>query len=210
MIKNAQLVINKTFLVISKIREYNIFLKKNIKYNEQFKYLKTKHSFHLVDPSPWPLVGSLGGFIMTSGFVLYIHKFSGGGHIFLLGFCIIFYVMYTWWRDVIREVVFEEQHTATAQRGMRLGMILFIVLEVMFFFAFLLFSIKLSCLDFSVTNSLLVYGIMIFFFSFIVYCFSSKKNYPKSIVSCALNSKACLNNGKIYLNSPFLVKTYVD
>ena len=28
MIKNAQLVINKTFLVISKIREYNIFKKK--------------------------------------------------------------------------------------------------------------------------------------------------------------------------------------
>jgi cytochrome c oxidase subunit 3 len=44
--------------------------------------------------------------------------------------------MYTWWRDVIREATFEDQHTAVVQKGLRLGMILFIVSEVMFFFAF--------------------------------------------------------------------------
>jgi cytochrome c oxidase subunit 3 len=44
--------------------------------------------------------------------------------------------MYTWWRDVIREATFEEQHTVAVQKGLRLGMILFIVSEVMFFFAF--------------------------------------------------------------------------
>jgi CTP:phosphocholine cytidylyltransferase-like protein len=36
-------------------------------YKEQFKYLKTKHSYHLVDPSPWPLTASISGFIITSG-----------------------------------------------------------------------------------------------------------------------------------------------
>jgi cytochrome c oxidase subunit 3 len=44
--------------------------------------------------------------------------------------------MYTWWRDVIREATFEEQHTVAVQKGLRLGMVLFIVSEVMFFFAF--------------------------------------------------------------------------
>ena len=44
--------------------------------------------------------------------------------------------MYIWWRDIIREATFEEQHTFSVQRGLRLGMILFIVSEIMFFFAF--------------------------------------------------------------------------
>jgi cytochrome c oxidase subunit 3 len=104
--------------------------------NEQFKYLKTKHSFHLVDPSPWPLVASLAGFFMTSGGVLYMQKFVGGGELFLVGFATLLYVMFTWWRDIVREATFEEQHTFAVQRGLRLGMVLFIVSEVMFFFAF--------------------------------------------------------------------------
>jgi len=101
-----------------------------------FKYLKTKHSWHLVDPSPWPLVASLAAFFMTSGGVLYMHKFVGGGQLLLTGFVTLLYVMYTWWRDIIREATFEEQHSFSVQRGLRLGMILFIVSEIMFFFAF--------------------------------------------------------------------------
>jgi cytochrome c oxidase subunit 3 len=49
----------------------------------------------LVDPSPWPLVASLGAFFMTSGTVLYMNKFLGGGQLALIGFFIILYVMYT-------------------------------------------------------------------------------------------------------------------
>jgi cytochrome c oxidase subunit 3 len=41
-----------------------------------------------------------------------------------------------WWRDVIREATFEDQHSFAVQRGLRLGMLLFIVSEIMFFFAF--------------------------------------------------------------------------
>jgi len=102
----------------------------------RFKYLKTKHSWHLVDPSPWPLVASLGAFFMTSGTVLYMNKFLGGGQLALIGFFVLLYVMYTWWRDIVREATFEEQHTVPVQRGLRLGMVLFIVSEIMFFFAF--------------------------------------------------------------------------
>jgi hypothetical protein len=113
---------------------------------EQFKYLKTTHSYHLVDPSPWPFVAALGAFMITSGLVLYMHKFIGGWNLFLSGFLLTFYVMYTWWRDVIREATFEEQHSVAVQKGLRLGMILFIVSEVMFFFAFFwaFFSLKYS------------------------------------------------------------------
>ena len=44
--------------------------------------------------------------------------------------------MWVWWRDIIREAVLEEQHSFIVQKGLRLGMILFIVSEIMFFFAF--------------------------------------------------------------------------
>ena len=101
-----------------------------------FKYLNTNHQFHLVDPSPWPLLASLGGFMFTTGMVLYMHRIIGGLVLFSNGFFMILYVMYVWWRDIVREATYEEQHTFIVQRGLRLGMVLFIISEVMFFFAF--------------------------------------------------------------------------
>jgi heme/copper-type cytochrome/quinol oxidase subunit 3 len=44
--------------------------------------------------------------------------------------------MYVWWRDIIREGTFEGQHTMAVQQGLRQGVLLFIVSEIMFFFAF--------------------------------------------------------------------------
>jgi cytochrome c oxidase subunit 3 len=126
----------KTILnsISNKREPLNLFI--NLYNKEQFKYLKTRHSFHLVDPSPWPLVAALGALMITTGGVMYMHKFQGGGLLFLTGFSTVLYVMFTWWRDIIREATFEEQHTFAVQRGLRLGMILFIVSEIMFFFAF--------------------------------------------------------------------------
>ena len=51
-------------------------------------------------------------------------------------FVLILFMMYVWWRDIIREGTFEGQHTETVQTGLRMGMLLFIVSEIMFFFAF--------------------------------------------------------------------------
>jgi len=101
-----------------------------------FKYLSTTHQFHLVDPSPWPLLASLGAFMLTTGTVLYMHKMTGGWGLASTGFMSLLFVMFVWWRDVVREATYEEQHTFVVQRGLRLGMILFIVSEVMFFLAF--------------------------------------------------------------------------
>jgi len=81
-------------------------------------------------------MASLSAFIMTSGGVLYMHNYLDGGNMLLTGVFMLLFVMYTWWRDIVREATFEEQHTFPVQRGMRLGMILFIVSEIMFFFAF--------------------------------------------------------------------------
>jgi len=95
-----------------------------------------KHSFHLVDPSPWPIVSAFSALMLTFGTVMYMHGYQGGKFLLLLGFSMILFVMYGWWRDVIREATIEGQHTFTVQYGLKLGVILFIVSEIMFFVAF--------------------------------------------------------------------------
>jgi len=95
-----------------------------------------KHPFHLVDPSPWPIFASLGAFAATIGGVMFFHGYAGGESVLALGMGIILYSMYVWWRDIIREATFEGHHTKTVQIGLRYGMILFIVSEIMFFLAF--------------------------------------------------------------------------
>jgi len=101
----------------------------------QMKY-KEKHGFHLVDPSPWPLMGAFGALMATFGGVLAMHGYAGGKALCLLGFFTIIYTMYVWWRDIVREGTYEGQHTKIVQKGLRMGVILFIVSEVMFFVAF--------------------------------------------------------------------------
>lgn len=103
---------------------------------KSFTHLKTTHSYHLVDPSPWPIVAAFAAFMFTTGGVLYMQRFIGGWSLLFTGFIALLYVMYTWWRDVIREATFEDTHTVVVQKGLRLGMLLFIVSEIMFFFAF--------------------------------------------------------------------------
>jgi len=95
-----------------------------------------RHSFHLVDPSPWPISGSLGALATTVGGVMYMHSFQGGATLLSLGLLFILYTMFVWWRDVLRESTLEGHHTKVVQLGLRYGFILFIVSEVMFFFAF--------------------------------------------------------------------------
>jgi cytochrome c oxidase subunit 3 len=95
-----------------------------------------KHPFHLVDPSPWPIFASLSAFVSTVGGVMYMHGYNGGNGMLSLGFLMILYSMFVWWRDVVREATFEGHHTSFVQLGLRYGMILFIVSEIMFFVAF--------------------------------------------------------------------------
>jgi len=103
-----------------------------------FKINTQGHPFHLVDPSPWPFTGAFGALTTTCGAVMYMHGYIGGGFTLILGFVLIILTMAGWWRDIVREGAFEGQHTKEVQIGLRQGMILFIVSEVMFFFCLFL------------------------------------------------------------------------
>src|SRR6267154_6563990 len=93
-----------------------------------------KHPYHLVDPSPWPLVGAVAAGLLTTGAVLFMHGY--GWTLLIIGFLSVLAIMAVWWRDVIREATFQGHHTPVVQIGLRYGMALFIVSEVMFFAAF--------------------------------------------------------------------------
>jgi cytochrome c oxidase subunit 3 len=95
-----------------------------------------KQPFHLVDPSPWPLTASTGALMRTTGSVMYFHGYEGGRTMQRRGLGLLRSTMYVWWRDIVREGTLEGQHTTLVQLGRRSGMVLFIVSEVMFFFAF--------------------------------------------------------------------------
>ena len=97
---------------------------------------KNTHAFHLVDPSPWPIVAASSAFMLTFGGVLFMHGYEGGAFLWRFGFLMILFVMFVWWRDIIREGTIEGQHTEAVQAGLKLGVILFIVSEIMFFFGF--------------------------------------------------------------------------
>ncbi len=111
---------------------------------------EVKHDYHLVDPSPWPLVGSIGAFVMAVGAVIYMHpewafmtrevggqteEVPFGPWVLYAGAAIVAITMFGWWRDVIIEAEFRGDHTKIVQIGMRYGMVLFIASEVMFFVA---------------------------------------------------------------------------
>lgn len=99
---------------------------------------EVKHDYHLVNPSPWPLIGSMAMVVLALGGVTYMKGMfgmeAGTWWLLALGFAGIIYVMVGWWREVIKESRGGD-HTPVVQIGLRYGMILFIASEVMFFVA---------------------------------------------------------------------------
>nr|YP_003331008.1 cytochrome c oxidase subunit III [Adelium sp. NCS-2009]ACM45068.1 cytochrome c oxidase subunit III [Adelium sp. NCS-2009] len=92
------------------------------------------HPFHLVDVSPWPILGSLSALIMMSGIIKWFHFFNNS--LMLMGMATMLMIMYQWWRDISREASFQGLHTYTVTMGLRWGMVLFITSEVFFFLSF--------------------------------------------------------------------------
>jgi cytochrome c oxidase subunit III len=86
-----------------------------------------KHRYHLVDPSPWPLIGAIAAGFLTTGAVLFMHGY--GWTVLIIGILAVLGTMAVWWRDVIREATFQGYHTPVVQLGLRYGMALFIASE---------------------------------------------------------------------------------
>jgi cytochrome c oxidase subunit 3 len=90
------------------------------------------HDYHLVDPSPWPIIGAVSAFALAIAAISAMH---GATWLWTIpGFLGVAYTMFAWWSDVVREA-HRGDHTRVVGLHLRYGMIMFIASEVMFFVA---------------------------------------------------------------------------
>lgn len=94
------------------------------------------HPYHLVEPSPWPLLTSFALLTLTSSGVMYFHGYANALTFVALGFFTTLFAMILWFRDVSAEGAYLGNHTFAVQKGLSLGVALFIVSEVFFFVSF--------------------------------------------------------------------------
>jgi cytochrome c oxidase subunit 3 len=90
------------------------------------------HDFHILPPSIWPFAAAVGAFVMLYGGVMFLHE--GGPWLMLIGLAVVLYVMFAWWSDVVAEA-HGGDHTPVVVIGLRYGVIMFIMSEIMFFAA---------------------------------------------------------------------------
>nr|AXS66438.1 cytochrome c oxidase subunit 3 [Elateroidea sp. 5 KM-2017] len=96
--------------------------------------MKQNHPFHLVNPSPWPILCSLNTLGITTGSIMFIHMLNN--KLMMISFLSIILCSFQWWRDITRESTFQGNHTIKVLMNMKWGMILFITSEIFFFIAF--------------------------------------------------------------------------
>ena len=79
---------------------------------------------------------------MTTGGALFMHFFKNDMFTLFFGYALVIAMMVVWWRDVIREGTFEGRHTVAVNKGLRMGMLLFIIRSNVFLCFFWAFSIQ--------------------------------------------------------------------
>ncbi|MBI3452553.1 MAG: cytochrome c oxidase subunit 3 [Rhodospirillales bacterium] len=106
-----------------------------------------KQPYHLVEPSPWPIIGAVAAFVLAIGALSYMYPEMFGDALepklkalgiwkVLIGVVLVLFTMAGWWGQVIKESRTPGVHSAVVRLGLRYGMFLFIASEVMFFVAF--------------------------------------------------------------------------
>ena len=91
--------------------------------------------YYLPDPSPWPLVASVGLFVLAGGFVMLLNDFNIAPWVMLAGGLIIAFMMFGWFGVVVLESE-GGRYNAHVDLSFRMGMLWFIFSEVMFFGGF--------------------------------------------------------------------------
>ena len=97
---------------------------------------KRSHLFHIINPAPWPFFTTITLFNVLAGVILWVNKYLIGINIIIISFIILFLFVHFWFTDIVREASFEGKHSIKVMKGLRLGMMLFIISEIMFFFGF--------------------------------------------------------------------------
>jgi heme/copper-type cytochrome/quinol oxidase subunit 3 len=99
-----------------------------------------KHAFHILDASPYPFLVSFFLLFLLIPTTLYMHTLElpfalPRADLMHLSFFGLYLTAMSWFISIIKESS-QGFHTSKVQHGLRMGMLLFILSEVMLFFAF--------------------------------------------------------------------------
>ncbi len=98
--------------------------------------MKNLHGFHLVAASGWPLCISLCVLNLTLSTTMFFNNLVDGLFYLILNLVWTIIISSLWWRDIIIESTYLSVHTIRVLQGLRIGFLLFILSEIMFFFGF--------------------------------------------------------------------------
>ena len=102
-------------------------------FNNNWKKFGEQHTYHLVENSPYPIwtSGALFFFVLKVIGCMHHHKCHMKAYV---AFCLLLLILSLWFFDICKES--KQWHGEKVELGLRCGMILFIVSEIMFFFSF--------------------------------------------------------------------------
>ena len=98
------------------------------------KKLIQYHPFHLVTLRPWPILISFSILFIIVGLINWFNNYDIT--LVFYGLLLILINLYQWWRDVIRESLYQGFHTKKVVSGIKLGILLLIISEVFFLLVF--------------------------------------------------------------------------
>ena len=103
-----------------------------------------QEKYFIPKPSPYPIFGSIGLFLMLFGFVNWLHEESFGIYCIGAGIVIFACVLFAWFRRIIKEYRLGLTSTAQMERSYKWGIFWFLFTEAIFFFGlfFALFYVQ--------------------------------------------------------------------
>lgn len=100
-------------------------------YLERNKY--QQYPYHIVTPSPWPLIVSLSLLSLAISLGLTIHGYIGNINIVYLALLVLLISSLLWFRDIISEATYLGNHLIAVRKGINIGFLLFVLSEVLIF-----------------------------------------------------------------------------
>ncbi|MES9861041.1 MAG: cytochrome c oxidase subunit 3 [Candidatus Thiodiazotropha sp. LLP2] len=91
--------------------------------------------YFIPDPSPWPIIGMVSLLLTLFGGALAMNGVSVGRFFVVAGLLLFFYLLYSWFRDVVMENL-SGRYNKQVDTSFRMGMFWFIASEVFFFISF--------------------------------------------------------------------------
>nr|YP_002836212.1 cytochrome oxidase subunit 3 [Nakaseomyces bacillisporus]CAX36942.1 cytochrome oxidase subunit 3 [Nakaseomyces bacillisporus] len=97
---------------------------------------RSKHQqfpFHMVQPSPWPIVVSFALMSLMLSLALAMHGYIGSMNPTYLSLVVVIFSSVFWFRDVIAEATYLGDHTIAVRKGINMGFLLFVLSEILIF-----------------------------------------------------------------------------